>query len=168
MATGAQAFAALSANDQVAQIARAVDHAVNNTLPPAADAWVTGIVQKVLHNEVDRAALASLTAPLTAPHAEAFADALYARYADARHALALRTTSALSRAYLSDVDWKVNVTVASDRLSGLRQPVLLLQLSVKKEDGTTEPIVLELPPAELDALLASLTPASTAIQQLRV
>lgn len=164
----AQAFAALSANDQVALITRAVDHVVSGTPPQPADAWATAIVQKVLHSEADRAALAALTAPLTGPPAEAFADALYARYADARHALALRTTSKLARAHLSDVDWKVNVTVASDRLSGLRQPLLLLQLSVRREDGATEPLLLELPPAELDALLASLAPAHAAVQQLRV
>ena len=164
----ATAFAALSPADQVAQIARAVDSVIANSAPLPADAWTANIVRQVLQKEVDRSALASLTAPLGAPHADAFADALYARYADARHALALRATSALSRAHLSDVDWKVHVTVASDKLSGMRQPALLLQLSVKHEDGTVEPVLLELPPAQLDALLADLAPAQTAMQQLRV
>lgn len=164
----AQAFAALSASEQVALISRAVGSVVGGTPPQPADAWAAAIVQKVLQNEVDRAALAALTAPLTGPPAEAFADALYARYADARRALALRTTAALSRACLGDVDWKVNVTVAAERLSGLRQPLLVLQLSVRRADGTTEPVLLELPPAELDALLASLGAAHTAMQQLHV
>lgn len=164
----ASAFAALSPAEQVAQIARAVDHVIANTPPQPADVWATDIVRKVLHSEVDRSSLAALTAPLGPPHAEAFADALYARYADARHALALSATTALSRAHLSDVDWKVHVSVASDRLSGMREALLLLQLSVKREDGTVEPVLLELSPADLDRLLTSLAPAQTALQALRV
>jgi len=59
------------------------------------------------------------------------------------------------------------ITVASDKLATLREPVLLLSLAIQGQDGKVQDINLELPASDLDKLLASLNGASDVVKQLK-
>ena len=61
-----------------------------------------------------------------------------------------------SYAYLKDFDWSVRLALSSDKLSGLRKPLLLLKLETVAADGTRAEKILELNEEELDTLLQGL------------
>lgn len=61
-----------------------------------------------------------------------------------------------SYAHLCDFDWSVRLVLSSDKLSGLRKPLLLLKLDTVAADGSKSEKLVELNEEELDALLTSL------------
>jgi len=63
---------------------------------------------------------------------------------------------AASYATLKDFDWSLRLVLSSSKLSGLRQPLLMLKLDKTLPDGAVEERLVELDEAELDMLLASL------------
>jgi len=60
----------------------------------------------------------------------------------------------LAPVYLKDFDWSLRMTLSSDKLSTLREPLLLLSLSLH-ENGQTRDVHLELSKSELDVFLKS-------------
>lgn len=61
-----------------------------------------------------------------------------------------------SYAHLCDFDWSVRLVLSSDKLSGLRKPLLLLKLDTVAADGSKSEKLVELNEEELDAFMASL------------
>lgn len=66
---------------------------------------------------------------------------------------------AASYATLKDFDWSLRLVLSSSKLSGLRQPLLMLKLDKVLPDGSTEERLIELDEAELDMLLGTLRAA---------
>ena len=66
---------------------------------------------------------------------------------------------AASYATLKDFDWSLRLVLSSSKLSGLRQPLLMLKLDKILPDGTIEERLLELDESELNTLLSSLRAA---------
>ena len=58
--------------------------------------------------------------------------------------------------YLKDFDWSVRVVMSSDKLSGLRKPLLQLKLDTVNADGSKTEKLVELNETELDELLETL------------
>jgi len=80
----------------------------------------------------------------------------------------VRKITQISKAYLADFDWKVNVSWSSSKLSNLKEPRLMLQLSVKDPQQNKKDIIVELSRQELDQLIASLELANQARLRLKV
>ena len=64
-----------------------------------------------------------------------------------------------SYSHLKDFDWSLRLVLSSDKLSGLRRPLLMLKLDVVGADGVKQEKLVELSEAELDVLLAKLKKA---------
>jgi len=60
----------------------------------------------------------------------------------------------LAPVYLKDFDWSLRMTLASDKLSTLREPLLLLTLALH-ENGQTRDVHVEFSKSELDLFLKS-------------
>merc|ERR1711916_25265 len=104
---------------------------------------------------------------LPADAAETIVRQMAARLDELKTAL-IRKTSTVSAASLRDFDWKLNMTVSSDKLSDMSDPKLLLSLTVAKADGSTEEVLVELPRDDLYGLLQSLDSADEVVQTLKV
>ena len=75
--------------------------------------------------------------------------------------------AALSSDYLQDFDWQLHHVLASSTLAQVGQPLVQLQLKVRKAGTDAEAIEqLELAPAELDAAISSLGAAVGALRAL--
>eukprot|EP00456_Euglypha_rotunda_P012233 TRINITY_DN13429_c0_g1_i2.p1 TRINITY_DN13429_c0_g1~~TRINITY_DN13429_c0_g1_i2.p1 ORF type:complete len:218 (-),score=32.71 TRINITY_DN13429_c0_g1_i2:130-783(-) len=68
---------------------------------------------------------------------------------------------------LKDFDWSLRMTLSSDKLSTLREPLLLLTLSLQ-DSGAGKNINLELSKAELENVLKSLEEAYKTVATLSV
>jgi len=62
-------------------------------------------------------------------------------------------------AELKDFDWSARLVLSSDKLSGLRLPLLLLKLDLINPDGIIESKNIELSPKDLKSLISSLRSA---------
>eukprot|EP01101_Sappina_pedata_P000173 TRINITY_DN10178_c0_g1_i1.p1 TRINITY_DN10178_c0_g1~~TRINITY_DN10178_c0_g1_i1.p1 ORF type:complete len:210 (+),score=68.49 TRINITY_DN10178_c0_g1_i1:13-642(+) len=105
-------------------------------------------------------------------YAESLCECVLARSDEIRSAFISHATTKMSQSYLSDFDWKLQVTMSSDKISNLRQPVLLLSLfvrdggsSITSEDKPKE-ILLELPMSDLDTLLSGMGDINEIIKKL--
>jgi hypothetical protein len=68
-----------------------------------------------------------------------------------------------SYSHLKDFDWSLRLVLSSDKLSGLRRPLLMLKLDVVGADGDKQEKLVELSEAELDVLLAKLKKAQSLV-----
>jgi hypothetical protein len=68
-----------------------------------------------------------------------------------------------SYSHLKDFDWSLRLVLSSDKLSGLRRPLLMLKLDVVGADGVKQEKLVELSEAELDVLLAKLKKAQSLV-----
>ena len=96
------------------------------------------------------------------------AGVLAGRAAELRSALEAQSAE-ISNAHLTDFDWSLRLVLASDKLSHIRTPVLLLKLFLARPGGEAEPkreIVVELTKDELDALLADFKSVNAVLQKL--
>lgn len=75
------------------------------------------------------------------------------------------TVSELSQAYLHDFDWKLHLVIASDKCSSIREPVLLLNLRVKKQNINRD-ILVELTRDDLDKILKDFDKIQTVLKTL--
>eukprot|EP01121_Diplochlamys_sp_Union-15-3_P007976 TRINITY_DN2077_c0_g1_i1.p1 TRINITY_DN2077_c0_g1~~TRINITY_DN2077_c0_g1_i1.p1 ORF type:complete len:207 (+),score=37.97 TRINITY_DN2077_c0_g1_i1:68-688(+) len=83
-------------------------------------------------------------------------DVFTARKEDIRRELT-NDTAKVSGAYLLDFDWKLHMSLASDRIAFQREPLLIVSLSVVDEGSTTpKTIVFELNKNELDSFISEL------------
>lgn len=68
-------------------------------------------------------------------------------------------------AELRDFDWSARIVLASDKISGLKQPLVILKLFLEKGSGELEEKEIELSQQELNRLLASLKEAKQKIKE---
>ena len=79
----------------------------------------------------------------------------------------VRQASRLATASLSSFDWKVHLTVSSDRAATLREPVALLQLRVARSaPQNSDDVMIELTADDLTRLVATLGDVNSAMQKL--
>ena len=65
---------------------------------------------------------------------------------------------------LKDFDWSVRLVLSSNKVSGLRKPLLQLKLDRELVNGQVDENLVELDEEELDKLLASLKQAKAALK----
>eukprot|EP00029_Vermamoeba_vermiformis_P007865 TRINITY_DN3523_c0_g1_i1.p1 TRINITY_DN3523_c0_g1~~TRINITY_DN3523_c0_g1_i1.p1 ORF type:complete len:202 (+),score=47.34 TRINITY_DN3523_c0_g1_i1:76-681(+) len=73
----------------------------------------------------------------------------------------------ISKSYLSDFDWKLNLTMASDKIATTRKAVLLLNLTINSDSGKKD-VVLELTRSEVEQLIATLNTINDEVKVLKV
>jgi hypothetical protein len=56
---------------------------------------------------------------------------------------------------LIDFDWSLRVVLSSHHLSSMRRPLLMVDLSLQYENGTSRNQILELAESDLDQILKS-------------
>ena len=64
---------------------------------------------------------------------------------------------------LSGFDWSMRLAISSDKISGVRKPLLLLKLEVGTPDGGKQEQLVELDNAELTNLLKTLRQAQKVV-----
>jgi len=74
----------------------------------------------------------------------------------------------LAPAYLHDFDWALRLVMASDSISSLRNPLLVLNLTLKNVDGSTRNVAVELSKADVDALIANCDHINAVVQKLKL
>eukprot|EP01090_Pellita_catalonica_P001948 TRINITY_DN1164_c0_g1_i1.p1 TRINITY_DN1164_c0_g1~~TRINITY_DN1164_c0_g1_i1.p1 ORF type:complete len:201 (+),score=45.08 TRINITY_DN1164_c0_g1_i1:23-604(+) len=79
----------------------------------------------------------------------------------------IKDASTISKTYLKDFDWKIQIVLADDKISSSRIPILRLSLELVNDDGTTKNLLLELAKEELDSLIDSLATANSGLRKLR-
>ena len=67
---------------------------------------------------------------------------------------------------LKDFDWSARITLASDKISGIRVPIVLLKLFLLLPNGTIEEKTLEFSQAELNDFLNNLKNAKVKIKEM--
>ena len=101
--------------------------------------------------------------------AKALAATLYTIVDDRRieidRALAKKTTLIPAGA-LADLDWSLRLVMGSDQLSTLRQPLLLLSLTIRNTNGEIEHKTLELDQERLNTMLETFDNISDVISKL--
>eukprot|EP01088_Endostelium_zonatum_P002620 TRINITY_DN1326_c0_g1_i1.p1 TRINITY_DN1326_c0_g1~~TRINITY_DN1326_c0_g1_i1.p1 ORF type:complete len:143 (-),score=23.62 TRINITY_DN1326_c0_g1_i1:41-469(-) len=95
-----------------------------------------------------------------------FSEAISVRSFEIREQL-IRNASSITKTHLTDFDWKLNLSLGSDKVSNLREVNLRVNFTVHNESGKPENISLELKKDELDTLIASLLQANKSLQPLR-
>eukprot|EP01117_Protostelium_nocturnum_P005253 TRINITY_DN190_c0_g1_i1.p1 TRINITY_DN190_c0_g1~~TRINITY_DN190_c0_g1_i1.p1 ORF type:complete len:187 (-),score=47.80 TRINITY_DN190_c0_g1_i1:163-723(-) len=79
------------------------------------------------------------------------------------------TSNQFGESYLRDFDWKVYLTLSSDKISTLRDPLLLLNLALQNNDKKgIDQILIELPKDSLQSFIHSLEEINEVVQDLRV
>jgi len=74
-------------------------------------------------------------------------------------------SSSNSYAELRDFDWSARIVLASDKISGLKQPLVILKLFLQTGSSITEKEI-ELSQQELNNLLETLTQAKQKIKEV--
>lgn len=110
---------------------------------------------------------AGLTAELVGDAKSGVLGALWARRAEVRARMAAQPSCT---PYLKDFDWKLNLTLSSDKAASLNTPVVLLSLNVVQPkgvgaggDGAGEKHVVELTQPDLAKLVAQLEAMNAAM-----
>ena len=85
------------------------------------------------------------------------------RLPDLRKA-AVNVVATISPGHLTEVDWKLNLMLSNDQVASLREPRLMLNLSVANSSGSSDDVVVEMSKKELDQAIASLSKASEAMK----
>eukprot|EP01104_Vermistella_antarctica_P004283 TRINITY_DN14767_c0_g1_i1.p3 TRINITY_DN14767_c0_g1~~TRINITY_DN14767_c0_g1_i1.p3 ORF type:complete len:214 (-),score=54.55 TRINITY_DN14767_c0_g1_i1:1106-1747(-) len=114
-------------------------------------------------------------ANLPAKGAAMIAQTYQGRLREVRAALS-EDGSKIARSHLADFDWKVHLSMSSDKISSLQEPVLLLNLSLSENDASGDKseggvkkrdVLLELSKDELDSLIESLESANEVVGKLK-
>jgi len=66
---------------------------------------------------------------------------------------------------LKDFDWSLRLTLSSDKISGLRKPLLLLKIDTVGPDGGKVERIVEMNEEELNHLLARLKEAQEVLKR---
>ncbi|PRP87279.1 hypothetical protein PROFUN_01541 [Planoprotostelium fungivorum] len=78
-------------------------------------------------------------------------------------------TNQFAETKLADFDWRVQLTMSSDRISVLRDPLTLLNLILDSNNGKPrQEVLLELPKEELHKLIDTLEKVNGVVQDLKV
>ena len=75
------------------------------------------------------------------------------------------TMSAPAHPHLDDFDWSLYHVTDSSSLDRVHAPLLQLHLRIAKPDGAVKTEIVELKPAELEAVLGQLAAAGEAVRE---
>nr|XP_058952180.1 COMM domain-containing protein 8-like [Pocillopora verrucosa] len=117
-----------------------------------------GMDKEQISKELDRFSL-------TSEVKQAILDCVWPRQEEVRQMLVLNAAS-ISNSYLKDFDWKVKMTMSSDKLASVKEPTVTLDFDVN-ESGKDRNVSVELSKEELDNLISSLDAANKVVMQLR-
>ncbi|GFX11507.1 COMM domain-containing protein 8, partial [Trichonephila clavipes] len=92
-------------------------------------------------------------------------DCLSVRSSDLKNKL-LEKTHEISPAYLHNFDWKLKLTLASDKMAQINEPRLLLNLDISGDRDKT--LCLDLSKEELKMLIETMDKANKAVQDFIV
>jgi hypothetical protein len=79
---------------------------------------------------------------------------------------ALLCLPAFMQGHLTEVDWKLNLVLSNDQVASLREPRLMLNLTVGNSTGGSEDIVVEMSKKELEEAITALSKASEVVKQV--
>eukprot|EP00045_Choanoeca_perplexa_P014686 m.174862 g.174862 ORF g.174862 m.174862 type:complete len:183 (-) comp16759_c0_seq2:436-984(-) len=102
---------------------------------------------------------------LDSSHASAFADAVNARFRAIRQALLFQAITK-GATTLIDMDWQAGLTVASNSLANVSQPLVTLLLKLRDPSGDCRDLRVELDRDELEGWLTGLKQAQTALHAM--
>lgn len=109
--------------------------------------------------------LLQLMGDLPDSHKQTVIDTISIRREDIRQSLKSRT-NAISDAVLTDFDWQVKLSLSSDKISSVQEPITSLDLDVQSQEGQ-QIHSLELSREDLKKLISSLEGANKVVQQLK-
>lgn len=66
-----------------------------------------------------------------------------------------------SYSWLKDFDWSVRLVLSSDKVSGLRRPVLMIKIDTINPDGSVQDTLIELDAESAGSLLQTLKMAQS-------
>jgi|TARA_B110000208_G_C11604635_1_gene371368 hypothetical protein len=116
------------------------------------------VMIEMVRRKLSKSQIAADLSAVGVESAETLAATLYSIVDDRRNeierALAKRT-SLISAGTLEDFDWSLRMVMGSDQLSTLRQPLLLLSLTIRNTNGQVVHKTLELDKERLDSMLKS-------------
>ncbi|GFQ67447.1 COMM domain-containing protein [Trichonephila clavata] len=92
-------------------------------------------------------------------------DCLSVRSSDLRNKL-VEKTHEISPAYLHNFDWKLKLTLASDKMAQINEPRLMLNLDISGDRDKT--LCLDLSKDELKMLIETMEKANKAVQEFIV
>jgi len=84
-----------------------------------------------------------------------------ARLVDLKRA-AVNLAATISPGHLTEVDWKLNLMLSNDQVASLREPRLMLNLSIANSAGGSDDVVVEMSKKELDHAISQLSKANEA------
>ncbi|KAJ7382184.1 COMM domain [Desmophyllum pertusum] len=117
-----------------------------------------GLDKEQISKELDRFSLSSEVK-------QAVLDCLWPRQEEVRQSLVLKT-AAITNSYLKDFDWKVKMTMSSDKLASIKEPTVTVDFDID-ESGKDRNVSVELRKEELDNLISSLEAANKVVMQLK-
>ena len=124
--------------------------------------------QKVVGKDFDDEQIAAelQAGGLTAELHAAVVEVVRGRQTEVKAALE-RHAVEISNAHLTDFDWSLRLVLASDKLSHVRKPIVLLKLFLSDASGSARrDLIVELGKAELDKLLDDCSNINTVLQSL--
>lgn len=119
------------------------------------------------HSEESVAITLSKLTKLPEKLCQVVAQAIKGRGEEIGRGLVRKATQGFSQAYLRDFDWSLRVALSSEKLSKLREPLLLLSLYLTHLDGSRTEHVVELTKAKCQELLNTLGEINGSMQQMR-
>ncbi|EFC40894.1 predicted protein [Naegleria gruberi] len=150
-----------------AQEQPSVDFTTVQKILTAVDAFIFRVMSLDLSRESIVEEL--LACKLTAEQAEVFVRVLEGRRSELVRAMKYKCISEISHSYLEDFDWKLNLVVASDKCSNIREPIVLLNLFVKSEnEQKVREVLVELTKKDLDNILSEFGKIQNQLQKISV
>jgi len=121
-----------------------------------------------LHFSKDPAEIAKELAPSGLPGklCQVVATSIHGRSEDLQLTLARRATTEIAHSYLKDFDWSMRMVLSSEKLSKVRQPLLLLTLIITDIDGSKKEQLIELTVQKLEELLATFGTVDAVLRKL--
>ncbi|XP_059144294.1 COMM domain-containing protein 8-like [Physella acuta] len=126
---------------------------------------ITDILRQAVGKEWTNEKLDEALGPLDGQYKKVISEVISVHRADLRRRL-VQDTTAVSHAVLKDFDWKLKLSLASDKLASLQEPLLQLDLFVREANGERKQVFVELNKSELEKLILSLEGCSKSVQQL--
>ena len=130
---------------------------------------IDGFIFRVMSLDLSRESISEELVALTFTHdqTDLFLRVLEGRRAELSRAMKQKTITEISHSYLQDFDWKLNLVVASDKCSNIREPIMLLNLFVKSEnENKLKEILVELTRKDLDNILSEFGKIQQQIQKI--
>jgi hypothetical protein len=115
------------------------------------------LLRRLLGQASDLASLTAYTAQTTKLSAEkssSIAGAFLVRRLDLQRHF---KEELLAQRLLTNFDWNVNIVMSTSKMTGMREPVLLLELTVKEQSGGEDRMVFEFSKQSLTQFLVQLT-----------